>query len=138
MTMADAERKIQQLDNDVHAIYDILTKIEKAQGTHAERIESLQGSVSGIAATQMRHGNRLSELDAGLAGVSEQIKELRVTQMRHENRFTEIDQRFVAQDGKLDALGKQVDDRLDAHDKRFDTQDEKLDLIMKALGIDAN
>jgi chromosome segregation ATPase len=120
MLMADAERKIQQLYNDVNAIYGMLTTIQEKQGSHGERLESLHKSVIGISATQLRHGNRLNELDAAVAGVGEQVKEIRITQMRHENRFTEIDQRFDAQDAKLDAQG------------------DKLDLIMKALNIGAN
>jgi hypothetical protein len=117
MLMADAERKIQQLYNDVNAIYGMLTTIQETQGSHGGQLESLNKSVIGITATQMRHGNRLNELDAAVAGVGEQVKEIRITQMRHENRFTEIDQRFTG------------------IDQRFDAQDEKLDLIMKALNI---
>lgn len=127
MLMADAERKIQQLYNDVNAIYGMLSTIQEKQGSHTEQLESLQSGVTTVVATQMRHGNRLNELDAGIAGVSEQIKEMRITQMRHENRFTEIDQRF-----------EQVDRRFEQVDQRFDAQDRKLDLILKALGTSSN
>jgi chromosome segregation ATPase len=113
MLMADAERKIQQLYNDVNAIYGMLSTIQEKQDSHSEQLDSLQTSVTQVRGTQMQHGNRLNELDASVAGVSEQIKEMRITQLRHENRFTEMDQ-------------------------RFDTQDGKLDLIMKALNISAN
>ncbi|MDN3352154.1 hypothetical protein [Actinomadura sp. DC4] len=118
--MEDAERKMNQLYNDVNAIYGMLGDIQKQQGAHTTQIESLQTSVTTISATQMRHGNRLNELDSAVAGVSDQIKEMRVTQLRHENRFTEIDQRF------------------DGMDQRFDGMDQKLELIMKALNIGAN
>src|SRR5689334_12623156 len=103
MLMADAERKIQQLYNDVNAIYGMLDKIQETQNSHGDRLDSLKRGVTGIAATQMRHGNRLDELDSAVAGVSEQIKEMRITQMRHENRFTEIDQRFDGVDQRFDA-----------------------------------
>jgi chromosome segregation ATPase len=128
MLMADdAERKINQLYNDVNAIYGMLGTIQEKQGSHTKQLESIKYSVTGISATQMRHGNRLDELDVAVAGVSDQIKEMRITQMRHENRFTEIDQRFT-----------EVDQRFDAQDEQLKTQDRKLDLIMKALDIGDN
>jgi archaellum component FlaC len=134
MLMADAERKINQLYNDVNAIYGMLDAIKEHQGAHSKQLESLKSSVTTISATQMRHGNRLDELDVAVAGVSEQIKEMRVTQMRHENRFTEIDQRFDGVDQRFDG----IDRRFDGVDQRFDGMDQKLDLIMKALNVSAN
>ena len=134
MLMADAERKIQQLYNDVNAIYGMLDKIKENQGSHGGQLDSLQRKATTISATQMRHGNRLDELDVAVGGVSEQIKEMRITQMRHENRFTEIDQRFDAQDEQLATHGK----LLAAQGEQLASQDRKLDLIMKALDISAN
>src|SRR5262245_24142842 len=101
MHMAEAERKINQLYNDVDAIYGMLKDISKTQGAHGEQLTSLHESVTHIGGVQMRHGNRLDELDAAVAGVGEQIKEVRVTQLRHENRFTEIDQRFDGVDQRF-------------------------------------
>jgi chromosome segregation ATPase len=118
--MADAERKIQQLYNDVNAIYGMLDDIGKTQAEHGKQLTDLSQSLTTVRATQLRHGNRLDELDAGIAGLGDQIKEMRVTQMRHETRFTEIDQRF------------------DTQDEQLASQDRKLDLIMKALDISAN
>ncbi|WP_285576900.1 hypothetical protein [Actinoallomurus iriomotensis] len=118
--MAETERKIQQLDHDVTDIYGRLEEIGKWQAEHGKQLTDLQVSLRRFSATQMRYGNRLDELDAGIAGLGDQLKEMRVTQMRHENRFTEIDQRF------------------DAQDEHLASQDRKLDLIMKALDISAN
>lgn len=127
----DTERRINQLYNDVNAIYGMLDTIQKKQVAHDEKFDGLQASVTSISATQMRHGNRLNELDLSVEKVGEQVKELRVTQLRHENRFTEINQR-------LDAQGE----KLDAQDGKIQTLREevngKLDLIMKALDINAN
>lgn len=120
MLMAEAERKIQQLYNDVNAIYGMLDDIRKAQGEHGKKLTDISQSLTTVRATQMRHDNRLNELDAGIAGLGDQLKEMRVTQMRHENRFTEIDQRF------------------DTQEQQLASQDRKLDLIMKALDISAN
>jgi chromosome segregation ATPase len=117
MHMAEAERQIRQLYNDVNAIYGMLSELKDTQSSHGEELDSIKAHVITISSTQSRHGNRLNELDASVAGVSEQIKEMRTTQLRHENRFTEMDQRF------------------DAHDAQFATQDRKLDLILEALNI---
>src|SRR4051812_19744240 len=102
MQVAETERRINQLYNDVNAIYGLLDTIHKTQGAHGEQIESIKGSLTDIRATQMRHDNRLGELDLAVAGVSEQLTEMRVTQMRHENRFTEMAGRFDAHEVKLD------------------------------------
>lgn len=159
MQAAETGRRINQLYNDVNAIYGLLNTIHKTQGSHSREIESIKSSLTDVRATQMRHDNRLNELDVAIVGVSDQIKEMRVTQMRHENRFTEIAERFDvqdakldAQDAKLDAQGAKLDaheakldehdakltaigERLHAHDKRFDAQDRKLDLILEALNV---
>jgi chromosome segregation ATPase len=127
MEVAETGRRINQLYNDVNAIYGLLDTIHKTQGTHGEEIESIKGSLTDIRATQMRHDNRLGELDLAIVGVSEQLKEMRVTQMRHENRFAEIAGRFDTHEAKLDA-----------HDRKLDAQDRKLDLILEALNIGAN
>jgi hypothetical protein len=52
---AELERKVRQLDHDVQAIYEMLT---------------------GLAATQQRQGNRLSEMDAKLDAIIELIRDL--------------------------------------------------------------
>src|SRR5256885_15705368 len=138
MQAAETGRRINQLYNDVNAIYGLLNTIHKTQGSHSREIESIKSSLTDVRATQMRHDNRLNELDVAIVGVSDQIKEMRVTQMRHENRFTEIAERFDAQDARLDehdAKLTAIGERLNAHDKRFDAQDRKLDLILEALNV---
>jgi chromosome segregation ATPase len=94
---AETGRRINQLYNDVNAIYGLLDTIHETQRSHGKQIESIKTSLTDIRATQMRHDNRLNELDLAVVGVSEQLKEMRITQMRHENRFD-------AQDRKLDLI----------------------------------
>lgn len=55
MTPGEIVHKVRQLDNDVHDIYTLLT---------------------GIVATQTRHGNRLDELQQMVEGVRGQISDL--------------------------------------------------------------
>jgi chromosome segregation ATPase len=120
MHMAEAERRINQVKNDVDEIYGRLTVIEKVQSEHTKQLRTLNDTVAKIWTTQQQHGDRLNDLDAAVAGLDEKLTEMRVTQLSHENRFTKIDQRF-----------EKIDERLV-------TQDKKLDLIMKALNIGAN
>lgn len=53
-TPAEIERKVRQLDHDVQAIYEML---------------------AGLAATQQRQGNRLSEMDTKLDTILELLRE---------------------------------------------------------------
>ena len=52
MTAPGLERKVRQLDNDVQSIYEML---------------------SAIQGTQLRHGNRLDELDERLSGLDDRL-----------------------------------------------------------------
>jgi chromosome segregation ATPase len=127
MHMAEAERRINQVKNDVDEIYGRLTVIEKVQSEHTKQFRTLNDTVAKIWTTQQQHGDRLNDLDAAVAGLDEKLTEMRVTQLSHENRFTKIDNRFA-----------QIDQRFEKIDERLVTQDKKLDLIMKALNIGAN
>jgi ABC-type transporter Mla subunit MlaD len=117
MHMAEAERRINQVKNDVDEIYGRLDVIGKVQAEHTKQLRTLNDTVAQIWTTQQQHGDRLNKLDAAVAGLDEKLTEMRVT---NEQRFTKIDQRF-----------EKVDERLV-------TQDKKLDLIMQALNISAN
>lgn len=87
-------RKLRQLDNDVQSIYEMLT---------------------GIAGTQVRHGNRLDEL---------------ATQLDR------MDAQLLLHDQKLSAHGEMLashGETLAAHGERFDRIDLKLDTIIGLL-----
>lgn len=71
MTSAATERKICQLDNDVQSIYEMF---------------------SSISGTQLRHGNRLDEIDERLERVEGKVDSL---------------------DGKVDSLEGKVDSVLE-------------------------
>lgn len=124
MHVADeTERRINQLYNDVHAIYDQLGDVQKVQKVHTTQLKTLNKTVAGIWATQQQHGEKLNSLDAALAVLTEKVLEQRARLDAHDRRFDEVDRRFDAQDEKIEAMGEQVNG--------------KLDLIMKALDISA-
>ncbi len=83
---ADVERKVRRLDNDVQAIYEILSQVEASQHK--------------VIGTQQRHGNRLDEIDGRLGGV--------------DDRLGGIDGRLGGIDGKLDQIGGQLTEVLEA------------------------
>ncbi|WP_141959646.1 hypothetical protein [Actinoallomurus bryophytorum] len=153
--MAEAERRINQVKNDVDEIWGKLTDIGKVQAEHTKQLRTLNDNVAKVWTTQQQHGDRLNDLDAAVAGLDEKLTEMRVTQLSHESRFTKIDNRFAQIDNrfaqidkrfaqiderfeKIDERFAQIDERFEKIDERLVTQDKKLDLIMKALNIGAN
>lgn len=50
------ERKVRQLDNDVHALYELIHKISTTQVRHTNRFDELSADVAG-------HGERLDRLE---------------------------------------------------------------------------
>lgn len=123
MTSTELERKVRQLDCDVHEIYSVMDKISVTQKQHGAALAAVQESLARVHGTQARHGNRLSEIDGHLEGIDSALTEMRATQARHGNRLDGID-------GRLD----RVDSRFDGVDKRFDRVESKLDAVLERLG----
>ena len=130
MTSTELERKVRQLDSDVHEIYSMLDKISVTQGQHSEALAGVQDSLSRVHGTQARHGNRLSEIDGHLEGIDSALTEMRATQARQGNRLDGIDGRLDSIDGRLDRM----DSRFDGVDSRFDRVESKLDAVLDRLG----
>jgi septation ring formation regulator EzrA len=104
VTSAELDRKVRQLDSDVHAIYRMLDKISGTQREHGKALADVKDSLSSVRGTQARHGNRLSEIDGHLEGIDSSLTDMRATQARHGNRLDGIDGRLDRIDGKLDAV----------------------------------
>jgi chromosome segregation ATPase len=121
----ETERRINQLYNDVHAIYDQLDSVEKVQKSHTEQLTTLNTTVAGIWTTQQQHGDKLNSLDAAFAVMSEQLREMRATQIGHEERFTGIDQQLE----KVDQRFQQVDQRFEQVDQRFEQIDQRFEQV---------
>ncbi len=137
MTSTELERKVRQLDSDVHEIYSMLDKISVTQGQHSEALAGVQDSLSRVHGTQARHGNRLSEIDGHLEGIDSALTEMRATQARQGNRLDGIDGRLDSIDGRLDRMDSRfdgVDSRFDGVDNRFDRVESKLDAVLDRLG----
>ena len=108
MTTPEVERKVGQLDSDVHSIYDLLDAMSTTQ--------------RGIAATQQRHGNRLDELAAGIEGLGHRVEAL-------ENRFEGLASRFERLENRVGDL----DDKVEALAVGQAEHSTKLDEILALL-----
>ena len=87
MTTPDLSRKVRQLDNDVHAIYAMLSRIEIS---HGNRLIEIGEDLDGIKARLDGHDARFDAIDARLDG--------------HDTRFDAIDTRLDNLDTKLDRV----------------------------------
>jgi chromosome segregation ATPase len=130
VTSTELERKVRQLDSDVHEIYSMLDKISVTQGQHSEALAAAADSLARVHGTQARHGNRLSEIDGHLEGIDSALTEMRATQARQGNRLDGIDGRLDGIDGRLDRM----DSRFDGVGSRFDRVESKLDAVLDRLG----
>ena len=85
MSAGPQERKVTQLENDVTAIYGLVTKLERGQRRHDARFD-------GIEARLDRHDGRFDAIDRRLD--------------RHDGRFDAIDRRLDGIDGQLSELAQ--------------------------------
>ncbi len=60
-------RKVQQLDNDVQAIYEMLAGIQATQLRQHNRLDEIAATQDGHTATLAEHGSTLAEHTATLA-----------------------------------------------------------------------
>ncbi|GAA4627299.1 hypothetical protein GCM10023196_038940 [Actinoallomurus vinaceus] len=141
MDVAETERRINQLSNDVYAIYEKLTAVQVTQHTHSRQLTSLGNTVSRIWTAQQEHGERLNHLDSALAVLTEKVVGFEGRFGQIDERFGQIDERFGQIDerfGQIDGRFGQIDGRFGQIDERLDEQGRKLDLIIEALNIRPN
>lgn len=79
----ELQQKVQRLDNDVQAIYELLGVIRTGQQQQDKVLEEQSKSMARISAMQPRHANRLDGIDT---------------------RLEKIDGRFDRTDPRLDAI----------------------------------
>jgi hypothetical protein len=80
MTPAGIERKVRRLDEDLHAMYDMLTTISNTQRRHGERLDGVE--------------ERVIELDGKVS-----VLDRKVTDLDHK-----ITMKFSEVDTKLDSI----------------------------------
>lgn len=89
MTTPELSRKVRQLDNDVHQIYTMLSRIE------------------------ITHGNRLNEIGEDLDGINARLDGHDARFDAIDTRFDAVDARFNAVDARFDVLESKLDRVID-------------------------
>jgi archaellum component FlaC len=118
----EADRRLNQLYNDVHDIYGMLRGVVVTQGKHGEWLDSLAEDVSRLGVTQLRQGSRLDQIDKKLE--------------QHDARFDQIDDRFTHIDTQFDQINDrftQVNGRFTQVDGQLKVTDGKLDRVIQLL-----
>lgn len=82
-TSGSIEQKVRQRDNDVHAIYGMLTEISITQGRHTNRLQEITEDMAD-------HTQRLERLEGKVGGL--------------EGKLDGLDGKVDGLDGKLDRV----------------------------------
>ena len=86
----EAERRVSQLDADVHEIYGLL--------------RDLRDSARSTGADVMRQGGRLNQIESDLQGIAEAQTDHTRMLGDHTRMLAELGRRLAAQDQKLDRI----------------------------------
>ena len=93
----NVQRKLQQLDNDVHSIYDILATITTVQAEHTVRLDGIDIRLDGIDGRLDGIDGRLDGIDGRLDGIDGRLDGI-------DGRLDSMYVRFDGIDGKLDTV----------------------------------
>lgn len=99
MTAADLERKVRQHDNDIAAIYSLISDIQTTQSQHTNRFDELTEDVAG--------------LDTRLGSVESRMMSLEGTVDRLDTKVGQLDTKVDALDTKFNGLQGTVNQVLD-------------------------
>jgi len=95
MTSGSIEQKVRQLDNDVHAIYELIFKISTTQGRHTNRLAEITEDIAAIR--------------AGVAGHDARFEALETTLDAHGARFEALETTLEALDARFGPIETKVD-----------------------------
>lgn len=73
MTTGNLEQKVRQLDNDVHAVHELVSKLSTTQGRHTNRLAELTEDVAAIKASVAAHDARFDRVEDRLDRVEGKI-----------------------------------------------------------------
>lgn len=117
VTAADLERKVRQHDNDIAAVYSLISDIQTTQSQHTNRFDELTEDVASL-------GTRLGS-------VGSQMTSLEGTVDRLDTTVDSLDTKVGQLDTKVDSL----DTKVDSLDTKFNelqgTVNQVLDLLQR-------
>jgi peptidoglycan hydrolase CwlO-like protein len=100
----EMQRKVRQLDNDVQSIYEMLVSIEGTQVRHLNRLNEIEAradgidvKVDGIEATQKQHGERLGAIESKVDSLDAKVTGL-------DTKVTGLDTKVTGLDTKMDSV----------------------------------
>lgn len=111
VTTPEIGRKVRQLDNDVQAIYEMISKIDKTQQGHTTRLNGIDTHLEGIdtrlGGIDTRLGGidtRVGAVETQLAGLATQVGGLTAQVGGLTAQVGELADSFTTMDGKLDEV----------------------------------
>lgn len=81
MGTPELEHRVNRLENDVQAIYELLAAADR-------KLDTMTGQLTSVSAQQLRQGNRLDQIDS-------QLDTQTANQQRHGNRLDQVDSRLA-------------------------------------------
>lgn len=94
---AEVERKVRQLDNDMQAVYEMLSAIQGTQTRHTNRLHELGETLGDVSA-------QISGLSESMTGVDAQVAGLGGSVAGLDQKVTGLDQKVTGLDQKMDTV----------------------------------
>src|SRR5882757_9104116 len=133
---AGAQRKLSQLDSDVHEIYEMLKNVGATQKAHGRQLTSLDSKVTGLGSqvggltgTVIGLDGKVTGLDAKVTGLDGKVTGL-------DAKVTGLDGKVTGLDGKVTGLDAKVtglDAKVTGLDGKVDKVSDRLDGFQQEL-----
>lgn len=101
---AEIQAKVERLDQDIQAIYELLGEIRKGQQTQDKVLEDHGRQLTRTSGTQQRQYDYLERVSSVGIRLTRQVDEIQKTHDRHGSCLDGIDVRLDRMDGSLDTI----------------------------------
>jgi archaellum component FlaC len=115
VTTPEIDRKVRQLDNDVQAIYEMISRVSGTQQRHTTRLDGIDARLGDMESHLENLDTKVASLDTRVAGL--------------DTRVASLDAKVAGLDTKVTGLDTKVGDLAE----RFSTMDGKLDEVLRRL-----
>lgn len=113
MSTPPLERKVQQLDNDVQAIYELISTISSTQRRHDNRFKEIAEQLEAHDARFDGIDGRLDGIDGRLDGIAGRLDGIAGSLGGVDGSLGGIDGHLEGVDGSLGGLGEQLTEVLE-------------------------
>lgn len=94
LTPAEVERKVRQLDNDMQAVYQMLSAIQGTQSRHTNRLHELGEALGDVGTQITSFDQKVTSLDQKATGLGESVTGLDGTAKVLDAKVTGLDQKL--------------------------------------------